>query len=99
VLSNPRYGIESHRPEVAVHGLKRFRSSGHHVFWDDVVSLTDERLFNLAVVRGHAQLTDVYLLGLAHRNHGCLATFDRTIPLSAVKGAPAGALQVITPLD
>ena len=72
---------------------------GHHVFWAATVSLTDNRLFNLEVVRGHRQLTDVYLLGLALTMNGCLVTLDRTIPLSAVKGAQAGTLQVIAPAD
>jgi uncharacterized protein len=45
---------------------------------------------------GHRQLTDLYLLGLAVRMRGCLATFDRSISRTAVVGA-AGALMVIGP--
>lgn len=33
------------------------------------------------------QLTDIYLLALAVNHAGCLLTFDRSIPLSAVRGA------------
>jgi predicted nucleic acid-binding protein len=36
---------------------------------------------------GHRQITDIYLLGLAIRHGGRLATFDRSIPLKAVVGA------------
>jgi predicted nucleic acid-binding protein len=50
-----------------------------------------------ALLRGHRQLTDVYLLGLARHTGGTLATFDRTIPLGAVKGATRPHLQVIAP--
>src|SRR5262245_52326892 len=78
VLSNPAYGHDMLRPERLLRGLRTFHASGHHVFWPDSVSLTDERLFHLAQASGHRQLTDVYLLGLATRMKGCLATFDRS---------------------
>ena len=48
---------------------------------------------------GHRQLTDVYLLGLATRMRGCLATFDRSIPVKAVVGATSASLQVIEALS
>jgi hypothetical protein len=37
------------------------------------------------------------LLGLAKKMDGRLATFDRTIPLKAVRGAAARTLQIIEP--
>jgi toxin-antitoxin system PIN domain toxin len=95
VVSNPRYLSETVRPAAALVQLGRFCASGNHYFWADAVSLRDAKLFNLAAARGHGQVTDVYLLGLAHRMRGRLATFDRTIPLSAVRGARADALAVI----
>jgi hypothetical protein len=49
------------------------------------------------LIRGHRQLTDVYLLGLAVRMGGRLATFDRTIPLAAVVGATPERLAVVAP--
>jgi toxin-antitoxin system PIN domain toxin len=97
VISNPAYGHEATRPEVLIKGLRKFRTSGHHVFWPDTVSLTDERLFNLPMVPGHRHLTDVYLLGLATTMKGCLATFDNGIPVAAVRGVGDGVLQVIRP--
>lgn len=97
VLSNPAYRGADLRPDALAALLARFRASGGHHAWTDVVSLSDETLFNLAFVRGHAQLTDVYLLGLATRMGGRLATFDRTIPLQAVTGATREALRVIVP--
>jgi hypothetical protein len=44
-------------------------------------------------------LTDVYLLGLSQSRGGRLVTFDRTIPVSAVKGATAASLEVIAPAE
>lgn len=42
--------------------------------------------------------TDVYLLGVAVKHGGRLVTFDRGIPLTAVRGATAGSLEVIAPV-
>ena len=70
---------------------------GDHAFWPAPVSLRDEKIFNPSFIRGHRQLTDVYLLGLAVKTGGRLATFDRTIPLGAVIGARREALAVISP--
>ena len=41
------------------------------------------------------QVTDVHLLGLALGHEGCLATFDRGLRLSAVRGAEQSNLAVI----
>ena len=98
VVSNPRYQPEAPRPAAALDRLRRFCASGHHHFWADEVSLRDTELFNLSAARGHRQITDVFLLGLARRMGGRLATFDRTIPLGAVKGARADSLAVIGPV-
>lgn len=97
VLSNPAYHAGHLRPDAIVKLLRRFCGGRGHHFWDDSVSLLDRSLVDLALARGHAQLTDVYLLALAHRRGGCLATFDRSIPLKAVVGASRSALRVIEP--
>jgi hypothetical protein len=39
-------------------------------------------LFQPAMIGRHQKITDAYLLGLAVRNHGRLATFDCAIPLN-----------------
>ena len=67
--------------------------------WPPVASLLDASLFRPSFVRGHRQITDVYLLGLAVTRGGRLATFDRAIPVSAVTGATPSSLAVITPAD
>jgi hypothetical protein len=79
--------------------LRKFCASPHHVFWPASVSLTDDRVFVSSHLTGHRQLTDVYLLGLAVRMKGCLATFDRGIPLKAVAGGTPSSLQVIAPAE
>jgi len=99
VMSNPAYGLERMRVDTAAARLRKFRASGHHVFWPGGVSLCDETAFAWHMATGHRQVTDIYLLGLAVTMKGCLATFDRSIPLTAVAGATAAALKVITPAD
>jgi hypothetical protein len=93
ILSNPAYSPSTERPAEIARRLASFRKSGHHVFWPDDVSVCDSGLFSLTV--GHRQLTDVYLLALAVRRGGRLATFDRSIPVKAVRGARADHLAVI----
>jgi toxin-antitoxin system PIN domain toxin len=97
VLSNPGYGGAVMRPAAVTGALAQFRASGDHEFWPASLSLTDESRFDLSVVSGHGQLTDVYLLALATTTSGCLATFDRTVPVKAVLGATAAQLQIIGP--
>lgn len=97
VMSNPAYGLERVRLETVVARFRKFRSSGHHVFWSDAVSLADDRLLNWEMASGHRQVTDIYLLALAVQMKGCLATFDRTIPMQTVTGATSNAIQVISP--
>ena len=92
VLSNPAYPtVEATAGEVTDH-LRSFCASPHHHFWTDSVSLLDDTLFRQSMISGHQKITDIYLLGLVVRNHGRLATFDRSIPLKAVHGAVPGNL-------
>jgi len=80
-------------------GLRAFTSSSEHEFWSEGLSLLDERLFDLTLARGHQQLTDIYLLALAVRRKGVLATFDQKIPIDAVKGARQEHLTVLAPVN
>ena len=85
-----------YRPEELLHHLKQFCASKHHVFWSDSVSLIDKTIFNAALIRGYRQLSDIYLLGLARKMGGYLATFDAGVPLSAVVGATRDTIAVIS---
>lgn len=85
------------RPADVIAHLKRFCGDKLHHSWPDAVSLIDAAVFAPQFIRGHRQLTDVYLLGLAKKMGGRLATFDRTIPVKAIRGGTAEILQVIEP--
>ena len=66
-----------------------------HEFWPDDISIADPDIFDHGRILGTNQLTDIYLLALAVKNNGRLATFDRTIPLAAVRGAGPRHLAVL----
>jgi toxin-antitoxin system PIN domain toxin len=95
LLSNPAYPSVTAAPAEVASRLRVLCAGPDHEFWSDSVSLLDESLFRLQAITGHRQITDVYLLGLAVRHDGRLATFDRSIPLKAVVGAGAAHLELI----
>lgn len=95
VLSNPRYPGRWTTAQDAVDRLRRFQQTDEHRFWPDSVSICDVSLFQFAQFGGHRKLTDIYLLALAVQNGGRLATFDRAIPLSAVRSAGKEHLEVL----
>ncbi|MGH9410930.1 MAG: TA system VapC family ribonuclease toxin [Vicinamibacterales bacterium] len=94
ILSHPRYGSNARRPAELIGRLQALCAAADHIWWPCAVSLRDERLFNLSAAT-HRQLTDIYLLGLAHANGGIFATFDQAIPYNAVVGATMETLEVI----
>lgn len=97
ILSNPAVSPAAERPAATRDRLRKFCQSGHHAFWADEVSLCDPKVFPPALPVASSQITDVYLLALASRHGGLLATFDRRIPIRAVSGATADHLAVVGP--
>jgi uncharacterized protein len=98
VLSQARTDARE-RPSRLLERLAKFCASGDHVFWPCDVSLRDRARFVPSFVVGARQITDIYLLGLAKAMGGRLATFDRSIPLGAVRGATRAHLSVIGPAE
>jgi toxin-antitoxin system PIN domain toxin len=88
VLSSPHYSRHASLTIQQVREqLRRVYGELDCAFWADDVSLRDESLFNFSRVQGHNQITDLYLLGLAVRHGGRLASFDQGIAISSVHGA------------
>jgi toxin-antitoxin system PIN domain toxin len=87
ILSNPRYPNGVPTLGDAAERLRDACSTPDHHFWPDSITLFDDSLFRLSMIGGHQKITDAYLLGLAVRNHGRLATFDQSIPTKAVPGS------------
>jgi toxin-antitoxin system PIN domain toxin len=96
ILSNPRYSPVAESPARMIGRLRKFCSSSDHLFWPEDLSLGDTRRFVGGAAISHQQITDVYLLGLAKRHGGRLATFDRTIPTHAVADGRKNDLLVIS---
>ena len=99
ILGDPaRVGHHVPMPEV-VDLFNRFCEAGHHTFWVDDLSFRDQDLFHVKSMRGHKQVTDVYLLGLAVKRKGRLVTFDQHVQPACVKGARREHLEVLTPAE
>ena len=88
IMSAPAYSA-THRatPEQVADGLRALAEGLDHEFWPDEVSMLDETLVDFSRLHGHRQVTDAYLLALAVRRDGALASFDTALPLTAVRGA------------
>jgi len=95
VLSNPAYPTVDATPGEVITRLRVLCGSSDHQFWANSVTLLDDTLFHSTLIAGHQKVTDIYLLGLAIRHNGILATFDRSIPLKPVIGARTDQLEVI----
>lgn len=86
IMSHPSY---PYAPPITavVERLRAATAHPAHEFWADDLSLLDEAAIDTTRIHGSRQLTDAYLLGLAVRHNGRLATFDSAILMSAVVGA------------
>jgi uncharacterized protein len=94
VMSHPSYP-NALPARAIVERLAEATSNASHAFWADDVSFLDHRVIDPGRVHGPKQVADLYLLALAVRNRGRLATFDRSIPLDAVRGAEKKHLLVL----
>lgn len=96
VMNSPSYG---RRGAVGIRQIRTRLQQAcdelDHEFWPDDVSLRDDARVDFDRVHGHRQVADVYLLALAVAHGGCLVTFDRGVPVSAVRGATARHLRAL----
>lgn len=95
VVSNPRYPGSRTTAADAARRLGQFCRSAEHRFWVGSVSIRDQQRFQYQRIGGHRRVTDLWLLALAVSHGGCLATFDRGIPLAAVTDAEFRHLQLL----
>ncbi|MCY7370459.1 MAG: VapC toxin family PIN domain ribonuclease [Polaromonas sp.] len=86
ILSQPAY-LNSTAAAVVADILIDATADASHQFWPDSFSLLESGALNWDRLLSGRHLTAVYLLALAVRNKGRLATLDQGIPLSAVPGA------------
>jgi toxin-antitoxin system PIN domain toxin len=79
IVSNPAFSQEALSPAEALTLLGRNLSQKSHEFWPDDVGAVAALERSMSHIQGHRQLTDTYLLALAVRRKGTLATFDAGI--------------------
>jgi uncharacterized protein len=94
IASHPSY---PNRPGDVTAVLDIFRQlceAPGHQFWSEDISIL--QILESDAIITHAQITDVYLLGLAVHKRGKLATLDQRIPVDAVLGGRK-ALELIIP--
>lgn len=95
IASQPSYPNSPGGTACVAELLRKFCARQGHRFWADAVSLRDRSLFAFTSTSTANQTTDVYLLGLAVKNGGKLATLDGSIPAGLVMGGER-ALEVIS---
>lgn len=77
VLSNPAFSVAALTPENALQVLEsNLGLPGHH-FWEDSISVPEALRSIEGRLKGHRQIRDAYLVGLAIRHKGRLATLDK----------------------
>ncbi len=94
IVGYSRYPNTPGSPAAVMSLLAGLTALPGHSFWPDALSLRDQKVFDATRLLSSAQVTDSYLLALAHSQRGQLASFDRRLVTDAVRGA-AKALAVI----
>ena len=79
LVSNPAFSRDALTAVDALALLAENLTRPGHDFWTDAVQLPAAVKEMEGELEGYRQLTDAYLLALAHRRKGLLATFDRGI--------------------
>ena len=96
IVSNPAFSRDAVQPREAIHILSANTAAKDHALWTDELPLADAVAFAGLRLMGHQQVTDAYLLGLAIRRGGVLATLDQRIAaLTEPKSAERRALEII----
>ncbi|MCC7534894.1 MAG: VapC toxin family PIN domain ribonuclease [Deltaproteobacteria bacterium] len=94
IMSQPAYP-NALSTSAVIERLARAARHPKHEFWFDDVSLLDASIVDHGRVLGPRQVTDLYLVALAVAHDGMLATFDGSIPISAIRGSSKRRIAVI----
>jgi uncharacterized protein len=79
ILSNPAFSPRAVTAAEAIRALTVNVKHPAHQFWPDDVSVADGLSELQTRITGHLRVTDAYLLALAIRNKGKLATLDKGV--------------------
>lgn len=89
IVSNPVFSRDAVQPRDAIQVLVANTAAKDHVWWADDVAFADAVAFAGLRLGGHQQVTDAYLIGLALRHGGGLATLDRGVVALTEPGTAA----------
>jgi toxin-antitoxin system PIN domain toxin len=95
IVSNPAFSVRSVSVQEAIQALTISLKHPSHHFWSDDISLADGMSDVAERIQGHQQVTDAYLLALAVKHKGKLATFDKRISSLVGAGKGLGYLELI----
>lgn len=79
ILTNPSFSPDALTPPEAIRILQASLADPAHQFWPDDLPPVEALSAPALRLQGHQQLTDAYLLCLARRRKGKLATLDKTV--------------------
>jgi uncharacterized protein len=96
VSANAKIIPDAVAPRDAIELLSQMSRHPHHVFWSADLRLNDSRFVPRDRIKGHRQITDAYLIALALRHGGQLATLDQGIA-SLVVDKPLHEVLTIIP--
>jgi toxin-antitoxin system PIN domain toxin len=94
IASNPAFSRDALSPMEALALLAQNVAHPTHEFWADTLQVPAAVTRLEARLQGYRQLTDAYLLALAHRRKSVLATFDRGLRTLAGEEF-SGALEIV----
>ena len=97
ISSNPKIISAAVSPRAAVHALGQMVGLAGHVFWADDLRVNDLASFSNKALVGHRQVTDAYLIELAKRHKGKVATLDRGLADLLPKSEQAAYVTFIGP--
>jgi hypothetical protein len=84
IASHPNYPNRPGDVPAVLAILRQLCEVPGHRFWEEDISILD--ILETDAIITHAQVTDVYLAGIAVQREGMLATLDRYIPVYAIRG-------------
>ena len=87
VLSQATYPNGQRTPAEVIQILNALKAAfeNSYEFWPDDISIADDSVFESTLIAGTRQVTDTYLLGLASRHKGTMASFDRSLAWQAMR--------------
>lgn len=94
IVSNPAFSRDALSPVTAVALLAANLTHAAHEFWTESLQVPAAMKGMESGLHGYRQLTDAYLLALANRRKGVLATFDRGLRTLA-SAAFDSALEIV----